>query len=296
MKRIFQISLLLMGLSLAASSCSFLPTQRITVTHYDLAGLDSLETPLTFENGIDNTEFFAILDAWIAGQIDDSTFFRAVDIWISEETISLHEGERSGPFLLEKIYPDDVTGLNFREYPIAIDKGSPVTLRIGDIVSNGCTVKLRLIGIDKASATFIKWTDSARPCPICLAEDTLIETPLGAIPVQQLKAGMAIWSVNLAGERIAEIVVKASKTPVPATHRVIHLRFEDGREVFVSPGHPTIDGRRVGDLKVGEFYNGSIIAMTELIPYDKKSTYDILPSGETGFYWANGVLLGSTLR
>ncbi|MBI1729060.1 hypothetical protein HY229_09590 [Candidatus Acetothermia bacterium] len=300
MKRIAQFSLLLMGVLVALAGCSVtdvvLPyTPSASRSDSDTL-LTSQELPGTFENGIDNTEFFAILDAWIAEQIDDVTFFRAVDIWVSEETISLHEGDRNGPFQLEKIFPDHVTGLAFREYPIAIDKGSPVTLQIGDRVSNGCTVNLRLVSIKATTATFIKWTDTARPCPICLAENTLIETPLGTVPVQQLKAGMAIWSVNLAGERIPEIIVKTSMTPVPATHRVVHLRFDDGREVFVSPGHPTIDGRHVGDLKAGQFYNGSAILMAELIPYAYEATYDILPSGETGFYWANGVLLGSTLH
>jgi hypothetical protein len=33
----------------------------------------------------------------------------------------------------------------------------------------------------------------------------------------------------------------------------------------------------------------------ELLPYDEKRTYDILPSGSTGLYKANGIWLGSTL-
>jgi hypothetical protein len=33
----------------------------------------------------------------------------------------------------------------------------------------------------------------------------------------------------------------------------------------------------------------------ELFPYDHPATYDLLPSGATGFYWADGILIGSTL-
>jgi len=62
------------------------------------------------------------------------------------EQISLREGQRESSFLLEKIYPDRVTGLNFMEYPVARDQGYPVTLRIGEVVSNGCTVTLTLAG------------------------------------------------------------------------------------------------------------------------------------------------------
>ena len=39
-------------------------------------------------NRIDDDEFFAIIDAWIAGQIDDQTFFQATDLWISQASIS----------------------------------------------------------------------------------------------------------------------------------------------------------------------------------------------------------------
>jgi hypothetical protein len=31
------------------------------------------------------------------------------------------------------------------------------------------------------------------------------------------------------------------------------------------------------------------------VPYDGTRTYDLLPAGATGTYWANGVLLSSTL-
>jgi len=52
----------------------------------------------------------------------------------------------------------------------------------------------------------------------------------------------------------------------------------------------------------GDLYDGASVASAQLVPYGGDATYDILPSGDTGFYWANGlpakagVLLGSTLH
>ena len=211
------------------------------------------------------------------------------------QQVSLREGQREGSLLVEKIYSDYVTGLNFSEYPLPMVQGYPVTLRIGESASNGCTVTLTLIKIEGDVATFAKKTDFNRPCPMCLAENTLIDTPSGAIPVQQLQKGMAVWTADAFGARVSATIVETAKTTAPPTHQVIHLVLNDGRELFVSPGHPTADGRIVGDLSVGETIHGGRVIVTELIPYQKAFTYDILPAGDTGFYWANGILIGSTL-
>lgn len=133
-------------------------------------------------------------------------------------------------------------------------------------------------------------------CPICLAESTLIDTPYGPIPVQDLQIGTPIWTVNRLGQRVPGIVLKIGITPAPPDHQVVHLILNDSRELFVSPGHSTIDGRTVGDLVAGDLYDGVSVVSTELVAYGKSATYDILPSGDTGFYWANSILIGSTLN
>ena len=76
---------------------------------------------------------------------------------------------------------------------------------------------------------------------------------------------------------------------------MVHILLNDGRELWASAGHPTADGRRLGDLKVGDLLDGARVTLAERIPYNGIATYDILPSGGTGFYWANGILLSSTL-
>ncbi len=138
-------------------------------------------------------------------------------------------------------------------------------------------------------------TPSIATCPICLAADTRIDTPTGPILVQSLRVGMPVWTVDQAGARVAQPVIRIRKTIVPASHQVVHLILDDYRELWVSPGHPTADGRNVGQLKAGDYLAGAMILSAERVPYTGSATYDLLPSGETGFYWANGILIGSTL-
>src|SRR2546425_10570167 len=105
------------------------------------------------------------------------------------------------------------------------------------------------------------------PCPICLARGTRIATPSGDIAVEDLKIGDVVWTRDATGARVAAPLLNIGSTPVPATHRVVQLRLSDGRAVDVSPGHPTADGRKVGDLVAGDFYAGAVVVSAELRPY-----------------------------
>jgi hypothetical protein len=132
-------------------------------------------------------------------------------------------------------------------------------------------------------------------CPICLAAGVLIATPSGEVPVQDVTVGMTVWTTDRRGLRIRGVVLRVGSSAAPIGHEVVRLTLADGRSVVASPGHPTGDGRRVGDLKPGDMLDGSRIVTAQLIPYAGAATYDLLPSGPTGTYFANGVLLGSTL-
>lgn len=133
-------------------------------------------------------------------------------------------------------------------------------------------------------------------CPICLAGNTLIDTPSGLVPVKDLQVGMPIWTTDKAGHRVSGVVAKTSKVSVSLTHQMVHLALSDGRELLASSGHPTVDGRTIGDLASGDLYDGVSVTSTERVSYGDSATYDVLPSGDTGFYWANSILIGSTLR
>ena len=83
--------------------------------------------------------------------------------------------------------------------------------------------------------------------------------------------------------------------PVDEPHSMSQLRLSDGRRVRASPGHPTASGLELGTLALGAPLDGATIVDIEEMPYDGAYTYDVLPSGPTGVYWADGVRLGSTL-
>ena len=133
------------------------------------------------------------------------------------------------------------------------------------------------------------------PCPICLARGTRIDTPEGPVAVELLRVGMPVWTADANGQRILGRVELVGSTPVPASHLVVHLVLADGRNVDVSPGHPLPDGRPVGSLRPGDPLDGSVVVSADLLPYTGGATFDLLPSGPTGEYWANGILLASTL-
>ncbi len=151
--------------------------------------------------------------------------------------------------------------------------------------------------IDGSGSIDIQQKDASHPmCPICLAVGTLIDTPHGAVRVEKLQVGDQVWTMNAAGERVVAVILQTGSVRVPATHQVVHVILSDGRELWASPGHPTADGGRLADLKVGDMLDGAHAVLVERVPYHGSSTYDLLPSGGTGFYCANGILMGSTLK
>ncbi len=131
-------------------------------------------------------------------------------------------------------------------------------------------------------------------CPICLAAGTRIATPQGERRVEDLRIGDVIWTVGADGQRVAAPLRMVTRAVVPPDHQVVHLKLSDGREVWVSPSHPTPDGRTVGDLMMGEPFDGGIVVLVERVAYLQPFTYDILPAG-SNLYWANGILLASSL-
>jgi hypothetical protein len=143
--------------------------------------------------------------------------------------------------------------------------------------------------------TILKTGPGRIGCPVCLAGNTRIDTPAGSVAVKDLQKGMAVWTADSSGTRIPATVLKNVSIPVPPDFRIVHLVLDDGRELFASPNHPTADGRKLGDLSPDDVLDGAKIVIAERVFYEGKATYDILPSGDTGFYWANSILIKSTL-
>lgn len=165
-------------------------------------------------------------------------------------------------------------------YSCAADCGGPVSTAPG---TYSCALNSELI-------------NGQRNCPICLAEGTKISTPKGEVSVQNLKEGDLVYSVNSKNQKITSKVLRTSAIEVPPNHQVINLKLKDGRNLQVSPNHPTADGKTTDKLKAGDKYNDSVVVSVQKMNYTKDKTYDLLPDSDTGFYFANGILMGSTLK
>ncbi len=165
------------------------------------------------------------------------------------------------------------------------------------VTPNGIGQGFAIEGLIDASGTISVSNKQATitTCPICLAGDTQIATPSGAVPVRDLKKGMAVWTIDHSGQRQLAVIQETVRRPIALGTVLVHIVLDDGRELLVSAGHPTMDGRTIGDLAVGDVIDGSHIIRVEQVPSHESATFDILPSGETGAYWANGILLASTL-
>jgi hypothetical protein len=164
---------------------------------------------------------------------------------------------------------------------------------------NGGAQGLRTMGIVNADGSMTIEQQVAAgqpPCPICLALGTLIDTPVGRIPVQDLRLGDPVWTLDAGGQRVAGTVIALGSTTAPVGHHVIRLTLADGRSVTASPGHPLADGRLFGTLALGDLVDGSVVTGLVSIAYSSGRTFDLVASGATGTYLSDGIPLGSTLE
>lgn len=133
------------------------------------------------------------------------------------------------------------------------------------------------------------------PCPVCLPGAALIATPAGEIQVAALRPGDLVWTETPGGERVAARLLRTGSVHFDRPHEAVRLQLADGRALTASPGHPTADGRTLGALRRGDRIDGSVVSSVERLQVEG-DTYDILPSGPSAAYWADGILVGSTLQ
>ena len=130
----------------------------------------------------------------------------------------------------------------------------------------------------------------------CLPPTALIATPSGDVPIHRLRVGDRVWTVDASGKRAARAIRQVSTVRTGAAHVLVEVTLADGRKVRASRGHPTATGSLLGELGPGQRLDGSTIVDVEEIGYADSFTWDLLPEGPTGHYWADRVLVGSTLR
>lgn len=139
----------------------------------------------------------------------------------------------------------------------------------------------------------------AGTCPVgcpqcdCASPDTLIATPAGEVPIADLVEGDLVYSIENEGVVVVPIVLL--KRATVEQHQVVEVQLENGRTLQISAGHPTADGRTFGDLIGSPRLNEVAIQHAQYVPYRHPFTHDILPASSTGYYFANGVAIGSTL-
>ncbi len=124
----------------------------------------------------------------------------------------------------------------------------------------------------------------------------MIATPRGDVPMSSLTAGAIVWSTDERGNRVAVPIVHVGSTPAPREHTLVVVELADRRVVRGSAGHPTADGRVLGSLAVGTTLDGARVTAVHRQPFGGERTYDLLPASATRAYWADDVLLTSTLR
>ena len=77
------------------------------------------------------------------------------------------------------------------------------------------------------------------------------------------------------------------------------ITLVNGLSLTVSGTHPLNDQALVSSLEKGQEIKTSeglmAIQSIETTPYSASYTYDLLPEGPSELYFANGVMLGSTL-
>jgi len=129
----------------------------------------------------------------------------------------------------------------------------------------------------------------------CLPPTALITTPVGEVAVSELHTGDLVWTVDGSGARVAAPIVRMRVEPVIGSHAVVELTLADGRRVRASGAHPTGEGTTLDTLRPGSAIDGTTVVRTRRVPLEGSATWDLLPAGQTGLYWADGVLLGSTL-
>ncbi len=128
----------------------------------------------------------------------------------------------------------------------------------------------------------------------CASPDTAIATPSGERAIATLRVGDLVYTVDHGAVVVAPIAA-THQTAVGPEHRVVRVRLTNGAVLEISRGHPTLDGRTFADLRTGGSLGGVGIASVEWVPYGLDRTYDILAASDSGGYFANGVLIGSTL-
>ncbi len=216
---------------------------------------------------------------------------------------SYSKGEKVGAFTIAAVNQNNVTGYYNSPYPIERPGlGAFTIMHVGDVLNPTCdgSAPLVITAINFPDSITVSAGKSSGGSPggglfgSLLVNDCVDHA--GKINGKEKQGGMLLWFEETDYNRVEAKVIKINRVFVGNEHRVIDLKLVDGRELFASPNHPTYDGRKIADLRVGEAYDKSTVRSIQLVQYKHQFTYDVLTDSQTGDYFANGILVGSTLR
>jgi len=122
----------------------------------------------------------------------------------------------------------------------------------------------------------------------------MIATPTGEVAIETLSPGDLVLSMH-AG-RLQAVPLRAVHRQAVHDHVVIVATLANGRQVAMSPRHPTADGHRFQDLVAGSMLGDERVVALKTVPYTGAYTYDLLPDSDSATYVAEGALVSSTLR
>jgi hypothetical protein len=106
--------------------------------------------------------------------------------------------------------------------------------------------------------------------------------------------GDLVFSVD--HQQVVPVPVAAVAQRPVRNHVVRRVTLSNGETLQISAGHPTADGRTFGELRSGDKLGELPIRDLRVVAYEHPFTYDILPASDSGFYFAGGALIGSTLK
>lgn len=125
-------------------------------------------------------------------------------------------------------------------------------------------------------------------------DDTKIATPKGDVKIKNLKIGDEVWSTDYYGKRLKVKIKKLGKVYV-RNAQVLDIKLKDKRSISAVHKHPDGSYKALLFYKVGDSLDGSEILKLERRRIEGDSLWDILPEGLMATYWANGVLLTSSM-
>ena len=93
----------------------------------------------------------------------------------------------------------------------------------------------------------------------CFIAGTLVLTVLGLLPIEEIEAGMQVYSTekNTGETEIKEVV----QTFVNQTYELVHVKLEDGEEIICTPSHPFYTDK--GWINAGKLTEDSLLVDVE---------------------------------